>query len=200
MSFRLGLGLLLGVWLGGCAWWRPPLPALGQKELDFLQRLDHWQLQGRVGVRGERGNWHGSLRWIYRDGQDRLIVSGPFGQGRVVIQARADWIRIEQANGKVRVSDRPESLLEEVLGMAVPVKALRYWIRGLPAPGRGELEFGPDGRLRRLQQRKWQVEYQEYRAVGPYALPVKLELTGPRGVYLKLIVDRWEVGLEPERA
>ncbi|MFN3920092.1 MAG: lipoprotein insertase outer membrane protein LolB [Methylohalobius sp.] len=200
MSARIGLGLLLAIWLGGCAWWRPPLSTVDQKELAWLKRLDHWQLKGRVGVRGEKGNWHGNLRWTYQEGQDRLVISGPFGQGGVIIQVYPDWIRIEQADGQTRVSDQPEELLEEVLGVAVPLTALRYWVRGLPAPGQSEIESGPDGRMRRLLQGGWQVEYHEYRAVGPYALPARLSLSGPRGMHLKLIVDRWEVGVEPMRA
>lgn len=200
MSFRFGLGLVLAIWLGGCAWWRPPLPAVGQNELAWLDRLDRWQLQGRLGVRGNKESWHGGVDWTYRDERDRLVVSGPFGQGGLVIQVQADWIRIEQADGQTRVSDRPEGLLEEMLGVAVPLKALRFWIRGLPAPGQAEIEYGPDGRIRRLLQRGWQVEYLEYRSVGPGALPVKLTLTGPRGVRLKLVVDRWEVGIGSERA
>ncbi|GAB6068770.1 lipoprotein insertase outer membrane protein LolB [Methylothermus subterraneus] len=200
MSVRLGFGLLLAIWLGGCAGWRPPVSARGQEELAWLESLPYWQLQGRVGVRAEQGSWHGSLDWIYRDGQDRLVIFGPLGQGKVVIQARADWVRIEKTNGQVQVSDRPQSLLKEALGVAVPLQALHYWIRGLSAPGEGEVEFGPDGRIIRLRQQGWQVEYHEYRSVGSYALPVKLSLTGPRGVHLKLIVDRWEVDVEPKRA
>ncbi len=191
---------MLAIWLGGCAWWRPPLSVVGQQELAWLQQLDRWQLQGRVGVRGDQGNWHGSLRWVYRDDWDRLVVSGPFGQGGVVVQVQANWIRIEQADGRTRVSDRPEGLLEEVLGVAIPLKALRYWIRGLPAPGPAEIEYAPDGRLQRLIQQGWQVEYLEYQAVGRGTLPVKLILVGPRGVRLKLIVDRWEIGVESEQA
>lgn len=191
---------MLAIWLGGCAWWRPPLPAVGPKELAWLQQLDRWQLQGRVGVRGDQGNWHGSLRWIAQDKQDRLIVSGPFGQGGIVIQVQANWIRIEQADGRTRISDRPDRLLEEVLGVAVPLTALRYWIRGLPAPGPAEIAYASDGRLQRLLQRGWQVEYLEYQTVGLGALPVKLILMGPRGVRLKLIVDHWGIGIGAEQA
>ncbi len=199
-ALRFGVWLLALSLLGGCAWWRPsPLPKLNREELAWLERLDRWHLQGRIGVRGERGSWHGGLRWTYEEGQDRLVITGPLGQGAVVIQVRSDWIEIAQANGQTQVSDRPEELLKEALGVAVPLKALRYWIRGLPAPGRGEVEFSPDGRVLRLRQGKWQVEYREYRVLKAHVLPVKLELIGP-GVSVKLLVDLWEVDGGGKRA
>lgn len=200
MSLRFGLGLLLSLWLGGCAWWRSPPPAIDQGELAWLERIDRWQLQARLGVRGERESWHGGIDWVFHNGQDRLVLSGPFGQGGVVIQIDAGQIRIERAGGETQVSDRPEELLEAMLGVAVPVIAMHFWIRGLPAPGHKRIEYGSDGRIRRLLQQGWEVEYLEYRALGPYALPVKLILTGPRGVRLKLVVDQWRVGEESDRA
>ena len=200
-SLHFGVWLLALGLLGGCAWWRPPspLPRLDREELAWLERLDRWHVQGRIGVRGERGNWHGGLHWTYEDGQDRLVITGPLGQRAVVIQVRSGWIEIAQANGQTQVSDRPEKLLKEVLGVAVPLKALRYWIRGLPAPGGGEVEFSPDGRVLRLRQGKWQVEYRQYRSLKTHVLPVKLELIGP-GVSVKLLVDLWEVDGGRERA
>ncbi len=199
MNFRF-LGWMLVIGLAGCAGWRPPLSALGQQELAWLKQLDQFELQGRVGVRGNKGSWHGSLRWTYRDNRDRVVVSGPFGQGGVVIQVQENWIQIEQADGQIRVSDQPDQLLEEILGVAVPLQALRYWIRGLPAPGQAQTEYAPDGRLQRLIQAGWQVEYLEYQRVGQGALPAKLVLAGPRQVRLKLVIDRWETTLESEQA
>ncbi|MBN2700746.1 MAG: outer membrane lipoprotein LolB [Methylothermaceae bacterium] len=201
MSFRARLGLLLLIGLAGCsAWQQPPLPVADQVELAWLRGLDHWRLHGRIGVRGEEDNWHGGVRWDYRKGHDRLVVSGPFGQGGAVIEVWPNWIRIEGADGRIQVSSRPEQLLEQVLGVAVPLPLLHYWVRGLPASGAAEVEYDAGGRLRRLRQKGWEIEYLEYRAVGDGVLPVKLVLSGPMGVRLKLIVDRWEIEVDSGHA
>jgi len=191
--FLLVLVLLLG--LPGCAFKKPVVP-LQPPEKAWLARVAErgWRLQGRIGVRSGEGNWHGGLRWFRRNGRDSLTISGPFGQGGVKIEVQGGWIRIRYHDGRVRESRQPQALLEEALGVRVPLRALHYWVLGMPAPGVPVTRRRYDslGRLRYLNQSGWQIEYREYTATPPGALPRKIVLTGPAGVVLKLIVDRWE--------
>ncbi len=194
--------LMLG--MAGCAVRQPVLSHAEQAERAWLAQLSErgWRLTGRIGVRGGQGNWHGGLQWVHRADGETLTVSGPFGQGGVKIQIRGEWIRIRYQDGQIRESFQPEVLLEEIIGVRVPIKALHYWVLGLPVPGvaPARLQYNPLGRLQRLRQQGWQIEYLEYTAVPSGALPKKIVLTGPESVVLKLIVDRWESGVESRSA
>ena len=50
------------------------------------------------------------------------------------------------------------------------------------------------GRLHRVNQSGWQVEYLGYGQVGPFELPTKVFLENPR-VSARLFVSRWELGV-----
>ena len=57
----------------------------------------------------------------------------------------------------------PILLLEQTLGLRLPVTGLRYWVRGLPAPGpTALLQTDAAGRLTRLEQNGWVIEYPSY--------------------------------------
>ncbi|BCX88787.1 outer membrane lipoprotein LolB [Methylomarinovum tepidoasis] len=188
--------LLLLLALAGCAAWRkPPLPAAGEAERRWRSGLIErpWQLQGRIGVSGGRDSWHGHLRWEHGQGLDRLVLSGPFGQGGVVVEVGSGWIRLRYPDGRILESAEPDRLLRQVLGVVVPLAALRYWVLGLTAPGPAAVEHDLAGRLQRLRQQGWEVGYLAYGAVAAGALPTKLQLLGPDGVRVKLLIDRWEI-------
>ena len=199
MTWKRAAVLLLPLVLAGCAGWRPPPPTVSETERHWRAALVErpWRLQGRIGVRGGRDSWHGHLRWEHGRDFERLVLSGPFGQGGAVIEARPGWIRLRYPDGKTLESTTPDRLLRQVLGVAVPLAALRYWVLGLSAPGPVSAERDVAGRLRRLRQDGWEVEYQAYGVVGAGALPTKLRLRGPGGIRLTLLIDEW--GLESER-
>jgi outer membrane biogenesis lipoprotein LolB len=48
------------------------------------------------------------------------------------------------------------------LGVRLPVNGLRYWVRGLPEPGSTPGQTDADGRLTRLEQNGWVIEYPAY--------------------------------------
>ncbi len=76
-----------------------------------------------------------------------------------------------------------------------PVSGLRYWIRGIPAPGGNArlLGWNEQGRLHRLEQDGWRVEMRNYRDVGDYRLPGKVFIK--RGeedpVDVRLVIRQW---------
>ncbi len=191
----ISLVLVLVLGSSGCALKKPVVPRQAVERAWLAHVAERgWRLHGRIGVRSGEGNWHGGLRWLHRDDRDSLTLSGPFGQGGVKIEVQDGWIRIRYHDGRLRESHRPRVLLEEALGIPVPLQALHYWVLGMPAPGIPVTRRRYDslGRLAYLSQNGWRIEYREYVVIPPGALPRKIVLTGPGGVVLKLIVDRWE--------
>jgi outer membrane lipoprotein LolB len=85
-------------------------------------------------------------------------------------------------------------LLAQVTGWQLPVTGLRYWIRGLPEPVAGQAQETRDeaGRLNRLEQSGWTIEYQKYQLVGDILLPAKLQLIHA-DISVRIVIDQWEL-------
>jgi outer membrane lipoprotein LolB len=87
--------------------------------------------------------------------------------------------------------------LAEVLGWHLPVEYLRYWVIGIPAPGRAVIKsVDARGRLVELEQDGWRVTYPEYLGadnVAGEALPRRLVVSDPR-LRIRVVVDEWQFG------
>lgn len=154
-----------------------------------LAQIDRFALQGRIAAGGILGV-KGALHWRQNPQDFSLRMSGPFGAGVVQIAGDASGVEVRSAEENFRTAD-PETYLRERLGWTVPLRQLRWWVLGTPAPGsEAKLELDSAGRLLTLEQDGWTVDYAEYQRAGVLDLPRKLELANGE-VSVKLVVDAW---------
>jgi outer membrane lipoprotein LolB len=187
MKFLAGLLAVLS--LAGCA----TTPILESSQ--SAAALDAWQLMGRVSLtRGEEG-WHASLNWQQQGDHFYLKISGPLGQGGFQLNGDDRGVVLVDADGKTFAAKDADVLLAQVTDWQLPVMGLRYWIRGLPAPGAGEAQSSKDdsGRLNRLVQSGWTINYNRYQIVDDISLPDKLQLLRD-DIAVRIVVDKWELG------
>ncbi|MDX1653968.1 MAG: lipoprotein insertase outer membrane protein LolB [Candidatus Competibacteraceae bacterium] len=194
---RLRQGLLLlaavGLLLAGCTLpTRPLAEGPWESRRMALAALEDWRLDGRIGViQGEEG-WHGSLQWVQQGGHYRIDLIGPLGQGRAQIRGDPDGVLLQTAEGSASAED-PGRLVEQALGVDIPVVGLRYWVRGLPAPGQvDDLQGDKQGRLTRLEQDGWVIEYPRYQSVDGLELPASIRARRD-DVQVKLAVGQWQL-------
>ncbi|HHJ39887.1 MAG: hypothetical protein AXA67_05055 [Methylothermaceae bacteria B42] len=180
-----------------CAVWRAPvLEERRTKEWAWLQTIDAWQMEGRIGVSGGREHWHGHLLWKHNPTLDYMLVSGPLGQGGIAVWLTKGLVKIDRGKGDVRVSNQPGAFLKELFGVELPLQSMHFWVLGRPVPEVAHnAEYRPDGRLHQLHQGAWSVLYKRYVKVGEGSLPEKIIITGPGGIRLKLIVHDWQVNV-----
>ena len=182
-------GLLTVLLVAGCA--TTPVPRSSQP----AAAITAWQLNGRVSLtRGEEG-WHAGLYWQEQADTFYLKVSGPLGQGGFQLNGDARSIVLVDADGQTFVAQDVDALLVQVTGWQLPVRGLRYWIRGLPEPAAARAQVTRDeaGQLLRLEQSGWTVNYQRYQLVGDVLLPAKLQLLHA-DIAVRIVVDQWELG------
>jgi len=192
MKFLAGLLAVLS--LAGCA----TTPVLESSQSAAV--LDAWQLMGRVSLtRGEEG-WHASLNWQQQGDHFYLKISGPLGQGGFQLNGDDRGVVLVDADGKTFAAKDADVLLAQVTDWQLPVMGLRYWIRGLPAPGAGEAQSSKDdsGRLNRLVQSGWTINYNRYQIVDDISLPDKLQLLRD-DIAVRIVVDKWELGADTAR-
>lgn len=158
-----------------------------------LAALSAWQLSGRIAVRNGDDAWQGNLEWRQAGSDYHIAVDGPFGQSQFDLTGGAQGVVLRTADNKVWQASDPEALLLEQTGIRMPVNALRYWVRGLPDPaGEPAQTLDGRGRLARLQQGGWSVQFRRYTQVDGLELPDKLFVQrGP--VDIRLVVDRWRL-------
>ena len=185
------LGVLSGVLCacGGGLETRRASPAVTPERL----WLDHsraaaavtrWQLTGRIGFAAENRGYHATLRWRQQDGRYNLRLVGPLGQGALLLDGDAHGVVLRTGRGERVAAKDAGALLARYVGIAAPVASLRYWVRGLPAPDAPHRRvLDAQGRLQRLEQGGWTVDYLVYHAAGGApgqvlpALPARMHLT-----------------------
>jgi outer membrane lipoprotein LolB len=186
-------GLLL---VAGCVAPRQAKPMVDRAGAEAaLAALDDFSFEGRAAIRqGDKGT-QATLSWVQRGADAKLRLSGPFGAGAVRVALEGPVLSVEDSHGTRLAGADAEVALADILGFAPPIATLRWWLLGLPAPDSQALDSRDEaGRLLRLQQDGWQVDYQEYRdehfEQGRVAMPRRLRAT--RGALdLRLVIDNW---------
>ncbi|HEU5338971.1 MAG TPA: lipoprotein insertase outer membrane protein LolB [Sulfuricaulis sp.] len=200
--------VLLVVFIAGCATPLPPAPvadidAAWQARQVELRQITAWQVLGRLALRAANQGWHASLRWD-RDGEKvRLDFTGPLGRGHLRLVQDSHGAELRDADQRVWRAENPETLLYRATGWALPLNGLNYWVVGLPTPATASTQqLDPQGRLKRLVQSGWDIQFLEYTRYGEYDLPSKLFITrrnspseepaaGEEFLEVRLSIERW---------
>ncbi len=199
MSGRLPLAAaLLMLFLAACAGQQPRPPAAGSWEEHSarLEAFTHWTAEGKIALRSPDQSEAASMRWQQDGGASRLSLSGPLGAGATSLYSDGHSLVIRQGEEVTTWDLASETkILEEKTGWDLPLLALPYWIKGVPAPGlpvQGS-EQGPDPALLQvLRQDGWVIRYEAYSNYGQFTLPTLLRLQH-KDTSLRLIIRTWKV-------
>lgn len=190
--------LLTGVLLQACSS-TPPVPSeadLGGRD-DALLALEQWQFEGKMGFRvpGESGSVY--LDWRQQRDDYRIRLQGPLGQGAAEITGSPAGVLLVQGDQRWAGASA-EALVQQQFGWRLPVSDLRYWLRGLPAPARGEvveLIRDDQGLLVSQAQGDWVLHYSQYQWVDGQAMPGRVKAEADTlGVRLTLVIKGWQLG------
>ena len=181
----------------------PPVPEEARARFaerePALASLVRWELSGRVGMRTSEGG--GSLALVWRRSPERqtLDFANPLGKRVLRVEEDAHGAHAVDAQQRHYRGKDVESLLAETLNMQVPLAGLVYWIRGLPLPDTADQSsFDRFGRLQRLAQLGWDIEFLDYARVNDLELPAKIFLRyentaqpDTAALQLRLVINQW---------
>ena len=156
-----------------------------------LGKLSTWKLKGRIAGKSDSGGFRAGVRWHQQQEEFNIDLLGPLGRKVAVISVQDGQVQLNTSKGEHYAARDPEILMQDLLGFALPVNGLHYWVRGVPDPGQvySILELDEQGRLRRLRQSGWDIGYDRYHEGKP-ALPAFIRITSP-ALSAKIIIDKW---------
>jgi len=203
--FRLSRLVLVVIMLGGCAVYRAPSIGTASPEKLWLVRqsrlalLDQWLASGRIAFHA-RGRG-GSASFLWRQDQERynIHLSGPLGTKAVDIQGDGRMATLIIAGKPGEAGATPDQLIADMLGWKVPISGLRYWVRGLPAPGhKKNIKLNKLGQLTMLEQDGWHIDFNTYQRLGQQSLPKRMVLERSEAT-VRLVIDKWSVPVKDVR-
>jgi outer membrane lipoprotein LolB len=186
------LRLLVGGWLillSACSV-VPVEPEMNYSRAAMLHLygLKRWSFEGRLALTGQNDSWSANISWKHSPEAEKIKLSGPMGQGAVVISLTGNVVTIDRGGDDVQSSMQPEEFINQQLGMFVPVRSLRYWVVGLPEPSRSYKDTNAG-----FNQAGWLSEYKQMQPVNnDGAMPHKMMVMNNQ-VKLKLIIDHWDL-------
>lgn len=191
------LPILLALLLAGCST-SPPRPLPDDNQLAWqarqmqLAELDNWQLSGRLAIQTDHEGWHVKIDWTQQHQAYTIQLIAPLGQGAMRLQGDEHFVTLQTDDGESFSAPDPGALLQQRFGWRVPVVALRYWVLGLPAPGPHEQQLDDYGRLTRLQQGEWEVQFPDYENHSGVELPRRVFVNNHRAK-VRLVVSEWQL-------
>jgi outer membrane lipoprotein LolB len=194
--------LCLFLWACSTTPVRPPVAdpqQAWQQHHSVLAALQQWQLFGRLAIQTGDEGWHASLNWLQQQQHYSIQLIAPLGQGTIQLQGDDQQVILDTGEDNPILASDPEALLFREFGWRVPVASLRYWVLGLPAPGKSRHELDSYGRLARLFQNGWEIHFFDYDATDELELPGKIFINNHRAK-VRLVVNRWELAPASEEA
>lgn len=157
-----------------------------------LVMLQQWQLVGRLAIQTENEGWHATINWLQQQQEYDIRLIAPLGQGTIQLYGNDKQVVLSSGEGEQTLANDPEALLYQEFGWRVPVASLRYWVLGLPAPGAAQRELDDYGRLTRLFQNNWEIQFHDYEKQGAWELPGRIFINNHRAK-VRLVVSRWDL-------
>jgi outer membrane lipoprotein LolB len=170
-----------------------PGEAAGWPELEAqLQRLDDWRASGKISLRNAQRSESVNMTWTQQSNNTRMQLSGPLGFSATTISSDGSYLEINQGTDTRHFDiSSPEAIVRET-GWNLPLKALHYWLKGLPAPQHDIEEADTSkGYLSLLKQAGWVISYQGFGHFGQYQLPTKIQLEGA-DTRIRVIIRDWQ--------
>lgn len=189
--------LLLAITITGCtAVTPPPAPEVKIPKQDrqaSLNRIQSWNVSGKIAVKTPKDSGSASVDWAQHQSRFAISLMGPLGSGGLKLSGQPGKVIMKTADGKNYTAASAEQLLAERWGFHLPVSNLKYWIRGLPAPGSvASTQFDSYGRLSELLQQGWHVRYLGYTRVSGIDLPTKI-FADSSALNVKMMIYNWRV-------
>ena len=154
-----------------------------------LKTLQQWHVEGALSFKDSKQSVIASYSWQQRPNHYVIVIHSALNVGAVKIIGEPNVVTLTEGKQSA-VAPSASELMQQQLGWHLPITNLRYWVRGLPAPGQAHIQLDQYHHLIGLEQDGWQIRLSKYVTFKQRDVPQELDFNqGP--VAVKLIV-RWQ--------
>ena len=161
-----------------------------------MNRMQSWSMGGRSALRFKADAWTFGLNWVQRNRQQySLQIKHPITGTVIGILDQSPGRATLKSRGKVSTGTDAERLLQQQLGVNMPVNGMPYWIRGVMAPQYpvGKVSFIANGRPKQIIQAGWVIDYANYKGSGVNALPSRINISRTQEkVNVRILAKQWQ--------
>jgi len=170
-----------------------PVAHQAQRE-SALAAMPAWSLSGRLAISNGKDGGSGRIEWRQDGPRFDVTLSAPVTRQSWRVTGGEGVAVLEGLEGGTRTGPDAAMLVFEATRWRIPVDALVRWLRGSGSP-EAVLAYAADGRLQRLTDAGWIVDYAEWRNVAGVELPGRIEATQGEA-RVRLVVDDWSPGVQ----
>ncbi|WP_320821811.1 lipoprotein insertase outer membrane protein LolB [Reinekea sp.] len=148
-----------------------------------------WAFSGKMAIQNSTQATSFNLDWVQQNERFQIILSGPFGQGKISIKGQPGQVTLSKG-GQEQSADNLNNLLYRATSMDLPLDYLQFWVRAETRPGKAaKVHRNEQGQVSQITQAGWSVQISDY-FDAPLNQPRKLVFSngGDRG---KLIIRDW---------
>lgn len=155
-----------------------------------------WAMTGRVALSNGKDGGSGRIEWVQAAGQMRVGLTAPVTRQGWVLDVGKEGATLQGVpNGPLHGADAA-TLLRDNTGWDIPVAGLGCWVRGAWASeaslGVANVGYATDGRLQRLEQAGWIIDYADWRLDAGSGVELPGRVSAQRDQNrVRLVVDRW---------
>ncbi len=172
---------------------------LSAQHLAKISKINHFFLKGRIGLQNAGKGFSGQFQWQHHPERDLLTFFSPLGSQVAIIEKTPQQVTLTDAKGNQLSANDLETLTQKTLGWSIPLEGLTDWSLGRPSDANIQHNtWDEQGRLLKLSQENWDIDYQSYVETHHYVLPNRLTLRR-ENLYLKLIIEDWSQLNEPAK-
>lgn len=166
-----------------------------QQRQQAMNRMQSWGMGGRAALKFKSSAWTFGLNWQQRNRQQySLQIKNPITGTVVGVLDQSAGRATLKSRGKVSTGPDAERLLQQQLGVKMPVNGMPYWIRGVMAPQYpvGKVTLDARGRPKQIIQAGWVMDYFNYRGLAFDALPGKVNISrAQEQVNVRILAKQW---------
>ncbi len=139
-------------------------PAGWLAEQQKRQRIQSWEIRGRLGVQTETNGGSVDIIWKQSDKDFSIRLIAPLGAGSYLIHGDNYFAEVRFPDGHKEIINSIDDVFSSALEIDLPASAVKDWIRGMPAKSLSieNISWNEQGLIDRIKQSGWNVEMKKY--------------------------------------
>ncbi|MFZ7173864.1 lipoprotein insertase outer membrane protein LolB [[Pasteurella] aerogenes] len=165
-----------------------------QQHLQQLKQIKSYSSAGQLGYISSKERFSARFNWQYRNTQSyTLLLSSTITSSTLTFDMRPYGLTISDNKGNQRSAADAKLLLQEIIGMDIPLEHFSTWLKGQPNE-QADYNVGSNHLLASFSYpvdgANWTADYLNYQAVGNRMMPRDILLKNSDQT-LKIRIDHW---------